>query len=91
MNKLAYGICMGLFTVALAGGNGSMAGMDHSKMDMSADKSVGSVVCPVSKNKVNPAKAVDKAVYKGKTYYFCCAGCKPLFLKNPEKYVKGMK
>ncbi|MEK6557834.1 MAG: YHS domain-containing protein, partial [Candidatus Margulisiibacteriota bacterium] len=39
----------------------------------------------------NPAKAVDKAVYKGKTYYFCCAGCKPLFEKNPRKYLKTTK
>ena len=29
-----------------------------------------------------------KSVYKGKTYYFCCPGCKPLFDKNPEKYIK---
>ncbi len=91
MNKLTYGICIGLFTVALAGDNSPMTGMDHSKMDMSADKSINAVICPVSKNKVNPAKAVDKAVYKGKTYYFCCAGCKPLFEKNPRKYLKTTK
>ena len=71
--------------------NSPMTGMDHSKMDMSADKSINAVICPVSKNKVNPAKAVDKAVYKGKTYYFCCAGCKPLFEKNPRKYLKTTK
>jgi P-type Cu+ transporter len=28
------------------------------------------------------------AVYKGKTYYFCCAGCKAKFEKEPEKYAK---
>ncbi|MEI7576980.1 MAG: YHS domain-containing protein [Armatimonadota bacterium] len=24
--------------------------------------------------------------YKGNRYYFCCAGCKPAFDKDPEKY-----
>ena len=26
--------------------------------------------------------------YKGKTYYFCCTGCRDAFADNPEKYVK---
>lgn len=34
------------------------------------------------------SKAAGKSVYKGKTYYFCCNGCKPKFDKNPDKYVK---
>jgi YHS domain-containing protein len=46
------------------------------------------VVCPVYGTKIKKSQAFDSAVYKGKTYYFCCAACKPLFLKNPEKYVK---
>ncbi len=45
------------------------------------------IVCPVMHGKVaDPAKA-SKSVYMGKTYYFCCPGCKPLFDKNPGKYV----
>jgi YHS domain-containing protein len=44
--------------------------------------------CPVSGNKIASAKdAADTAVYKGKTYYFCCPMCKPLFIKDPAKYV----
>lgn len=47
-----------------------------------------SAVCPVMGNKIpNVSKASGKSVYKGKTYYFCCPGCKPMFDKNPEKYV----
>lgn len=30
-----------------------------------------------------------KSTYKGETYYFCCAGCKPAFDKEPTKYVKA--
>jgi len=26
--------------------------------------------------------------YKGKTYYFCCTGCRDAFTDNPEKYIK---
>ncbi len=49
------------------------------------------VICPVTGTKITPATATDKMVYKGKTYFFCCSGCKPMFKKNPEKYIKSMK
>ncbi|MBM4396420.1 MAG: YHS domain-containing protein [Deltaproteobacteria bacterium] len=26
--------------------------------------------------------------FEGRTYYFCCPGCKPKFDKDPAKYVK---
>lgn len=38
---------------------------------------------------VDENKAAGTAVYNGKTYYFCCAGCKAKFEKEPEKYVKA--
>lgn len=46
------------------------------------------VVCPVMGTKMKKSKAVDSTVYKEKTYYFCCDGCKPAFEKNPGKYIK---
>ena len=49
-------------------------------------------VCPVMGGKVASAKtAAGKSTYKGTTYYFCCAGCKPEFDKNPAKFVPGDK
>jgi len=27
-------------------------------------------------------------VYKGKTYYFCCTGCRDAFKDNPDKYIQ---
>jgi YHS domain-containing protein len=45
-------------------------------------------VCPVQKTRILKTKAVDTVVYKKHMYYFCCAGCKPAFLQNPEKYLK---
>jgi YHS domain-containing protein len=43
---------------------------------------------PVCKMKVDEKNAKHKAVYKGKTYYFCAPGCKIAFEENPEKYLK---
>jgi YHS domain-containing protein len=44
--------------------------------------------CPVMKNEFEVKKDSPYSVYKGKTYVFCCAGCKPMFDENPEKYLK---
>jgi YHS domain-containing protein len=46
------------------------------------------LVCPVTGEVIPSIKdAAGHSVYKGKTYYFCCAGCKPMFDKDPAKYV----
>jgi YHS domain-containing protein len=51
-----------------------------------------SLVCPVTGEKIASVKAAaGSSTYKGKTYYFCCGGCKPMFDKNPAKYVKEAK
>lgn len=41
---------------------------------------------PVCGMDVDPATAAYKSEYKGQTYYFCSAGCKKSFDKEPEKY-----
>jgi len=30
-----------------------------------------------------------KTTYKGKTYYFCAAGCEKAFKAKPQKYIKS--
>lgn len=45
-------------------------------------------VCPVMKGSFTVTRNTDAAVYKGRTYFFCCPGCAPMFRKNPAKYVK---
>jgi YHS domain-containing protein len=37
---------------------------------------------------VDAERAVHKAVYKGKVYYFCSSHCKRAFERDPEKYLK---
>lgn len=43
---------------------------------------------PICKMVVDEKNAKYKSEYKGKTYYFCGAGCKKAFDKNPENYVR---
>lgn len=47
------------------------------------------VTCAVMGVKMKKDKAYESIEYEGKTYYFCCAGCKEKFLKDPKKYIKN--
>jgi Cu+-exporting ATPase len=47
--------------------------------------------CPVSGMEFTKSEASPEYEYKGKTYYFCCAGCKDKFEKDPEAYIKNTK
>ncbi len=46
---------------------------------------------PVCKMQVIETEAVATSEYKGKTYYFCAAGCKRAFDADPEKYLSEAK
>src|SRR5579864_3957814 len=43
---------------------------------------------PVCGMQVDPASARAKAEYRGKSYFFCCAGCAKKFEAAPEQYLK---
>jgi YHS domain-containing protein len=49
-----------------------------------AMSSTEQTVCPVTGDKIDKNMFVE---YKGKKVYFCCAACKSVFNKNPEKYI----
>lgn len=42
---------------------------------------------PVCGMDVDEKTAASKSEYQGQTYYFCSAGCKRAFDKEPQKYV----
>ncbi len=42
---------------------------------------------PVCGMTVDPARAKAAHEHAGKTYYFCCAGCKEKFIADPGKYL----
>jgi YHS domain-containing protein len=43
--------------------------------------------CPVMGGKIDKNIYVD---YKGRRVYFCCASCKEVFAKDPEKYLQRL-
>lgn len=44
---------------------------------------------PVCGMSVNPATAKHRTEYEGRTYFFCCAGCREKFIADPERYLHG--
>ena len=44
---------------------------------------------PICGMTVEKSKAKHKAEFQGKTFYFCCAGCKQKFEQSPERYLAG--
>jgi uncharacterized membrane protein YraQ (UPF0718 family)/YHS domain-containing protein len=46
---------------------------------------------PVCGMSVDPATATEHTEHEGATYYFCSAGCKESFDKDPAKYIAGAK
>jgi YHS domain-containing protein len=44
---------------------------------------------PVCGMDVEEQTAQHKSEYQGQTYYFCAAGCKRAFDKEPEKYLNS--
>ena len=55
----------------------------HSRRPEASAKLVQDPVCGMS---VDPATAKDKIKYAGATYYFCSAGCRATFEKDPARY-----
>lgn len=53
--------------------------MNHNIVPMPVD--------PVCGIEMNQELAVSHE-HNGKTYYFCCEGCKRIFVKKPNKYSK---
>jgi len=48
-------------------------------------------LCPVCLKAVEEEYPRYKASYKGKEYAFHTAGCREMFLKDPEKYLKDVR
>ena len=49
-----------------------------------ASAEIAQTVCPVMGGAIDKKSFTE---YKGKKVYFCCAGCKEKFEKEPEKYL----
>lgn len=49
------------------------------------------VTCPVMGDKFTPDATTVSSKFNGKTYQFCCPGCKGTFEKNPAKFAVATK
>ena len=47
------------------------------------------VTDPVCKMTIDENKAAGKSEHNGKTYYFCCSGCKKKFEADPSKFTSS--
>jgi len=47
--------------------------------------------CPVSGEEFVVEATSPKAEHEGKTYYFCCSGCKKKFESDPKKFLSQSK
>ena len=67
-------------TAGAPGGTGTTVAYTNAK---------GELVCPVLGDVIpSVEKAAGYQDYKGKRYYFCCAGCPDTFAKDPDAYAK---
>ena len=94
MKKFSLLAVLALFVLALTAV--AFAGDDNAQSNKSADapkvfdapQNPGTAAtCPVTGETFTITKETKHSEYKGKYVYFCCAGCKPQFDKEPEKYL----
>lgn len=90
-STLFISLLIALTTITYAVACGCGCSHSNSTSATTTEDHKGKVQCPVMKTWINPSEAADSAEYNGKTYYFCCGGCKPKFLEDPEKYISEME
>ena len=75
---------------AIGGAALAHPGQEHGHKASHVKAKKAALICPVTGDKIASTKvAVGHSTFKGTTYYFCCAGCKPRFDKDPAKFVKN--
>lgn len=63
---------------------GATTAEEANRTATTAMASMEQTICPVMAGPINKEIFTE---YKGKKVYFCCAGCKEEFEKEPEKYI----
>ncbi len=80
---------MNKFALILMVGALSVGAFAQAKKPAPAPKEVPCIVMPSHKVKIADAtKGKMFADYKGRRYFFCCAGCPGAFKADPAKYAK---
>ncbi len=73
--------------VAVAGLETERAG-GAAAQESAAQGSAVQAIDPICGMTVNIATAEHRSDYQGLSYYFCCAGCRHTFAKDPQKYLQ---
>src|ERR1700674_1077386 len=55
--------------------------------DATSPSAAGQTPDPVCGMIVDPTTAKSRLQHEGRTYYFCCGGCKARFLADPAQFV----
>jgi YHS domain-containing protein len=77
-------IAVALISVAML--SGAAFAQNTGKATPAVAKVPAKAMCPIMKHDFAVTAKTLKSDYKGKTYYFCCGGCKPAFDKEPAKF-----
>jgi Cu+-exporting ATPase len=100
VSLVALAALLCLVSVAACGGNQAPPAASPSHESTTAPASKGAVKeagdakvgdtakCPVSGEEFTVEATSPKTEHDGKTYYFCCAGCKKKFEADPAKFAK---
>lgn len=86
MKHIVIGTALAALTLAIPAAQGQ-APAHQEKAEPAKKQQAKQVKDPVCGMMIDPNTS-EKAVYKGKTYYFCSRSEKESFEKSPEKYVK---
>ena len=81
MKALAYIACAALVVGFIAVG----CGKTEESSQGAAETVIMQKTCPVMAGPINNNIFVE---HEGRKIYFCCAGCKETFKKDPDKYIK---
>ncbi|MCK9460082.1 MAG: YHS domain-containing protein [Proteobacteria bacterium] len=75
--------------MAMSHGQPAPAGAAKAPSVFDAPQAVGTpATCPVLGNTFTITADTLHSEHQGKHVYFCCAGCKPQFDADPQKYLK---
>jgi xanthine dehydrogenase accessory factor len=66
------------------------AAADRDQASESAMQAVAEQRDPVCGMTVSPAGARQRAEHAGRTFYFCCGGCREQFLASPERFTSAL-
>ena len=70
--------------VALTGCKKKSEPTPATEIEKAVSATIQQTICPIMGGAINKNIFTE---YKGKKVYFCCAGCKEKFEKEPEKYL----